>query len=353
MSAPESLAVALEAERENGILYEKLMGVAAVCAHPRNLPQGFLAACTGSGSIGRRSVQVRHRLEAILVLAALLASCQTWTATEVRESRHESLNAVLWRRTSAEYYALTQQAYRLAMMQLDEALKPENAAWTAEIEQVRGYEDLPPAAVLDIDECVLDTGSFQAQIVKADGRFRRAAWHDWVREQKARAVPGAVEFARYARAKGVRIFYVTNRDWELEDATRQNLQDLGFPVDADGANLLSKGERAGWELDKTSRRQFIAASHRIVLIIGDDLNDFVSGSQTEPPQRVALARRWQSYWGTRWIVMPNAVYGGWERSLYDFDAALSRAQVLRRKYDALEAPDEPPGVETPGHPRLR
>jgi acid phosphatase len=296
---------------------------------------------------------VRHRLEVILLLAVLLASCQTWTATPVGESPHESLNAVLWMRTSAEYYALTEQAYRLAMMQLDQALKPENAAWTAAIEQVRGYEDLPPAAVFDIDEGVLDTGSFQARIVKADDRFRRAAWNGWVREQEARAVPGAVEFARYALAKGVRVFYVTNRDWTLEDATRQNLQDLGFPVDADGANLLSKGERAGWEFDKTSRRQFIAASHRVVLIIGDDLNDFVSGSQTEPRRRLALARRWRSYWGTRWIVMPNAVYGGWERSLYDFDDALPRPQVLRRKYDALEALDEPLAIETPGLPRQR
>jgi acid phosphatase len=296
---------------------------------------------------------MRHRLKVVLLLAALLASCQTWTATPVGESPHESLNAVLWMRTSAEHYALTEQAYRLAMMQVDHALKPENAAWTAAVEQVRGYEGLPPAVVLDIDESVLDTGAFQAQIVKADDRFRRAAWNGWVREQKARAVPGAVEFARYALAKDVRLFYVTNRDWALEDATRQNLEDLGFPVDADGANLLSKGERAGWELDKTSRRQFIAASHRVVLIVGDDLNDFVPGSQTEPRQRVALARRWRSYWGTRWIVMPNAVYGGWERSLYDFDGTLLRPQVLRRKYDALEALDEPLAIETPGSPLQR
>lgn len=293
---------------------------------------------------------MRHRLKWVLLLAVWLASCQNGTATPVGESRHESLDAVLWMRTSGEYYALTEQAYRLAMMQLDRALNPENAAWTAAIEQIRDYEDLPPAVVLDIDESVLDTGAFQAQIVKEDDRFRRAVWNSWVREQQARAIPGAVEFARYAQAKGVRLFYVTNREWALEDATRQNLEDLGFPVDADGANLLSKGERAGWELDKTSRRQFIAASHRVILIVGDDLNDFVPGSQTEPRQRVALARRWRSYWGTRWIVMPNAVYGGWERALHDFDAALPRSQILRRKYEAL---DESLDIETPELPRQR
>lgn len=296
---------------------------------------------------------MRHRLEAVLLLTVLLTSCRTWTAAPVGVSAHESLNGVLWMRTSAEYYALTEQAYRLARMQMDQALKPENAAWTAAVEQVAGHEDLPPAAILDIDESVLDTSSFQAQIVTADGRFRPAAWNRWVREEKAGAVPGALEFARYALAKGVRIFYVTNRDWELEDATRQNLQDLGFPVDADGANLLCVGERAGWEFDKTSRREFIAASHRVVLIVGDDLNDFVPGSQTAPERRVAVARRWQSYWGSRWIVMPNALYGGWEQSLYDFDDGMPRPQVLRRKYDVLEALDEPPAMGAPGLPRQR
>jgi len=51
--------------------------------------------------------------------------------------------------------------------------------------------------------------------------------------------------------------------------------------------------------------------------------------------------------------MPNAVYGGWERSLYDFEDAPPRSQILRRKYDVLEALGEPLGIETPGDPRQR
>jgi acid phosphatase len=242
-------------------------------------------------------------------------------------------------RTSAEYYASAEQAYRLAQRQVDEALEPENADWTAAVEQAPDCAGLPPAVVLDVDEGVLDTSAFQTGLVKTGERFRQSAWQRWVREQQARAVPGAVEFARYAVSRGVRVFYVTNRDWELEGATLRDLVSLGFPVDADGANLLSRREQPGWQSDKTSRRRFIAASHRIVLLVGDDLNDFVAGGRVEPRERVALARRWQSYWGTRWIVTPNPVYGGWERSLYDFDSGLSRPQILRRKYEALEAPD--------------
>jgi acid phosphatase len=249
---------------------------------------------------------------------------------------HVGLDAVLWAQTSAEYYASTEQTYRLARVRLDEALRPENAVWTAELEQVRDYADLPPAVVLDVDEGVLDTTSFQARIVKRHGRFRLAAWNDWVREEKGRAVPGALEFAKYAHAKGVRIFYVTNRAHEVETATRRNLQELGFPVDEDGGNILSKNERAEWGSDKGSRRKFIAARYRIVLIAGDDLNDFLSGSRLKPRERVALAKRWRSNWGTKWIMLPNPIYGGWERSLYEFNNQLTPSEILRRKHSQLE-----------------
>jgi acid phosphatase len=249
---------------------------------------------------------------------------------------HETLNAVLWAQTSAEYGASTEQAYLLARVQLDEALRPENALWTAELEQVGDYADLPPAVVLDVDEGVVDTSSFQALIIKEYGRFRLAAWNDWVREEEGRAVPGAVEFAKYAHAKGVRLFYVTNREHEVEAATRRNLHELGFPVDEDGGNILSKNERGDWGSDKGSRRKFIAASYRIVLVAGDDLNDFLSGTRLEPRERIALARRWRSNWGTKWIMLPNPIYGGWERSLYGFDYRLEPSEILRRKHSQLE-----------------
>jgi acid phosphatase len=107
-------------------------------------------------------------------------------------------------------------------------------------------------------------------------------------------------------------------------------------VDADGGNILSKNEREEWGSDKGSRREFIAARYRVVLIAGDDLNDFLSGSRLEPRERVALARRWRSNWGTKWIMLPNPIYGSWERSLYEFDNRLEPAEILRRKHSQLE-----------------
>ena len=136
----------------------------------------------------------RTQLQPILLCAVFLASCRTPVADLAsREWRtHESLNAVLWTQTSAEYDVSAEQAYRLARMGLDEALKPKNAHWTAAVEQTGDFSDLAPAVILDVDEAVLDNSFFEARRVKSGAVFRLDAWNAWVREEKAPAVPGAL-----------------------------------------------------------------------------------------------------------------------------------------------------------------
>ncbi len=276
---------------------------------------------------------------AIVPAVVLFAACANPPGGSGGRPAHDDLAAVLWMAASAEYYASVEQAYWLATTRLDVALDGGDPSWTAAIEQVGDYQALPPAVVLDVDEGVLDTSGFQARLLASGDRFDVEVWNDWVREARASALPGALDFVRDASGRGLRIFYVTNRDHSVEEATRRNLQALGFPVDRDGANLLTLDERAGWDADKTSRRRFLAETHRIVLIVGDDLNDFVAGAHTTPEGRLELARRHRSQWGTRWIMLPNPVYGGWERSFRDFDDDVSAPEIRRRKWEAIEALD--------------
>jgi acid phosphatase len=53
---------------------------------------------------------------------------------------------------------------------------------------------------------------------------------------------------------------------------------------------------------------------RIMIIIGDDLNDFVSPGRT-PAERSELVRDLGRYWGERWFMLPNPAYGSWERAV--------------------------------------
>ncbi len=266
----------------------------------------------------------------LLVICATLAlgSCATHTSpppatpaatstpsVAVDRSRpHENLNAVAWVQTSVEYQASVVQAYRLAALQLDAALA--DPSWTAAIEQTGDASKLPPAVVLDIDETVLDNSPFQARGVRDNAPYSEAAWKRWVMEARARAVPGATEFTQYAAKKGVTVFFISNRMSDAEQPTRANLEADGFPLDPNVDTVLSRGERPEWSASsKGPRRAYVAASYRILLMIGDDLGDFVVNPAGTPEERRAHAAPNADWWGRRWIMLPGPTYGSWERAV--------------------------------------
>jgi acid phosphatase len=263
----------------------------------------------------------------LVLLAALAAGCAARTAPSAPATRvppgsetpaapasaAEGLDAVLWTQTSVEYRATALQAYALARLQLDRALA--DRGWTAATEQVgRPFEELPPAVILDADETVVDNSAFQARLIEDGDAYNEANWSAWVNQRKATAVPGAVAFTQYARERGVTVFYVTNRNAPLETATRENMAALGFPLDEARDTVLTRLERPEWVSDKTTRREHVARDFRILLLVGDDLGDFLPnrGTVAERDARVAPYAAW---WGTKWIALPNPMYGSWMSAL--------------------------------------
>jgi acid phosphatase len=83
----------------------------------------------------------------------------------------------------------------------------------------------------------------------------------------------------------------------------------------------------------------VARSYRILLLIGDDLGDFVTGARARPEERVALAERYAPRWQTDWILLPNPYYGSWERALVDNRRDLSDEEILRLKLERLRGSD--------------
>lgn len=245
---------------------------------------------------------------------------------------HENLNAVLWVQTSAEYHATAQTEYQVARIRLDEALGQKD--WTAATEQTEGFADKPPAIIVDVDETVLDNSAYQARLVKNGGHFATETWNAWCEERAAAAIPGALEFAKYAAERGVTVFYITNRDHAVEDATKANLQKLGFPIPEDRDVVLTVGEKPDWTSDKTSRRATVASEFRVLLMFGDALGDFVPDKGT-PAERMAAANEHLQMWGTRWFMIPNPMYGHWEAAAFGYDYDLGAAEKAQMKVDAL------------------
>lgn len=294
------------------------------------------------------------RLSFLLACSVMVLSCgsprEEHTDNQTVEPQpliaHEDLDATLWMQTSAEYHALAQQAYRLAQDNLATALQDQN--WSADIDQQHRLAErttdqpLPPAVILDVDETVLDNSPFQARLIRQNAGYDVEAWHRWVEEAQATAVPGAREFIDSARAGGVTVFFVTNRESKMERATRRNLEQLELVHSDSDDTILSKNERDGWGTNKTTRRAFIARRYRVLLLIGDDLNDFVwVGFQPTAAARRQLAHEYRHMWGHKWIMLPNADYGGWERALFDWDDAAPASQKLEKKHSHLNtAPPE-------------
>lgn len=266
----------------------------------------------------------------------------------------EQLHATLWMQRAAEYRAIVAQTYRLATERLELALAPGSAALEQADVPTQRLAAMPPAVILDLDETVLDNSFYQARLLRAGRDYDDASWAAWVEEAAAPALPGARDFLRAAAARGVRIFYVTNRECPRQRpvsgdpcpakaATLRNLQALGLPAADDPDSLLLRRERPEWDgRSKSPRRAWIGERYRIVALFGDDLQDFVDRSVY-----VGRGGTLDAMFGLRWFLLPNAMYGSWERALVDSPctdamtpAECSRA-IVERKYGALDV-DPPP-----------
>lgn len=273
-----------------------------------------------------------------LLLGIFVVGCSTSqhsTSTEPLPD-DKSVQATLWVQNSAEYQALSVQAYEAAKQNL--ALPLEDSFWTASIkqEETESYMQLPPAIILDIDETVLDNSPFQARMIKQGKGFNIEDWNAWCSEGNAEAVPGAVEFTQYAAEQGLQIFYVSNRAYEVEEATRENMIELGFPVSEEMDNIMLNGEEPGWTSDKIKRRQLIEENYRVIMVFGDDLNDFFPAKNITQKKRADSVNRYSNYFGKKWFVLPNPVYGSWENAMFDFQSDLTneeRNAILQERLD--------------------
>lgn len=189
--------------------------------------------------------------------------------------------------------------------------------------------------VVDVDETILDNSRFQAGLIVNHAIFKPEEWVAWCNSARASAIPGAVEFLRYAAGRGVRVFYVTNRENPEKPGTIANLKHLGFPGVSDETLIVRTGVSS-----KEPRRQKIAENYRIVLLCGDNLNDFTNlfeGKTVE--ERNAAVDASQRKFGTHFIVLPNPTYGDWENAIYGYSRLSEQEKAARRKA-ALKTPSE-------------
>ena len=244
----------------------------------------------------------------LLILTSFFAVAQN-TETWVKEY------PVLWQQDAAEYRALCYQAFNIAALRINEIPK-------------RKLKKRKLAIITDLDETILDNSYSEAQQIKDGKSYSAESWKSWTDKSNATAVPGAVAFLQMAKAKGITIFYVSNRSVDDVNSTLINLRKLNLP-DAKTENMLFYSTNSS----KEERRQSILKDYEVVMLMGDNLNDFTAAFEKKSSDdRFAETDKVREEWGRKFIVLPNAMYGEWENAIYNYQRDLTpeRKEEIRR-----------------------
>jgi len=272
---------------------------------------------------------VRVTIFTFLLFVPVQFAAQTSTSPQTVIDNEYQTYAVLWTQSSAEYRALALQAFTLARLRVDQDL--------AQHKSRRRMK--PPAIIVDADETVLDNSRFQAELILRNVAFTSQSWQDWINRADAGAVPGALDFLNYSYRRGVRVFYITNRRQPEKAGTVANLKKLGFPDVTEETVMIRE---QGTTSSKGPRRQSVRSRYRVVLLVGDNLNDFNDDFAGKSiADRKAQVDRERAEFGTQFIVLPNPMYGDWESAVYG--NASSEAEKRERRRAALQGITVQPG----------
>ena len=237
------------------------------------------------------------------IIIILLFTCsQAHAQDSLRiSSKDLKLYPLLFHQTAAEYRALCYQAFNIARTRLDEALK-------------KNPHMKNPAIITDLDETILDNSAIEAQKIKTGKEINYKDLLTWLNKPALPTVPGGVEFLQYAGSKGVQIFYISNRNVKGLQVTLSILLKLQLP-DADTSHMLFMSDN----FSKEPRRQAVMKNYDVIMLLGDNLNDFMEVFESKSiNERLAAADSIENEWGKKFIVLPNVHYGEWENALYDY-----------------------------------
>ncbi|MEE4259355.1 MAG: 5'-nucleotidase, lipoprotein e(P4) family [Bacteroidales bacterium] len=229
----------------------------------------------------------------IAIVISITSCCNTIETKEVEKQEKYLLMATLYNYYAAEYQALAHQAFNIGKERL------------AHIRRERPEEG-NLAVVVDIDETILNNSPYEAKSMLDGTSYESESWYEWCNMAVAEPVPGALEFLKFADSLGFNVFYISNRKEKfVGNGTRENIRNMGFPQTTDDHFLLRTDER-----NKERRRKSVSENYEIVLLAGDNLGDFYEDTDVFT-EREAVMKSNRDNFGTKFIVLPNAIYGDW------------------------------------------
>ena len=222
--------------------------------------------------------------------------------------------ATLWYQHSAEMTAIYYQAFNLAELRVNQI-----------IEEYEGEK--PLAIVVDIDETMLDNSPLEGKNILEGERYSKERWINWTNCAIAEPLPGSKAFADFLEQAGIELFYISNRSVDDLEATIKNLELHDFPY-ADADHIFLKSDTSSKKL----RRDNLSSTHNIALLIGDNLGDFSEIFEDRSDKLgKSLVDQHKKEFGSRFIVLPNPMYGAWTSAIYGSTSKLSPKEIAEKR----------------------
>ncbi|MDX2092304.1 MAG: HAD family acid phosphatase [Kofleriaceae bacterium] len=205
-----------------------------------------------------------------------------------------------WYRRSAERRALTAQAYALATSRVEAKVATGvGASW---------------GVVLDIDETTLNNSQYQQERMNLGLGYSPASWTAWVERKAATPLDGVLGFTRRVKELGGKVVFVTNRAAATECApTIANLDAAGIPHDGVFCKTTTSDKNPRFGAVKSGTADASLPPLEIVLFVGDNIQDFPLLTQDVRTQ----AERAFDGFGRDFVLLPNSMYGSWEKNAGD------------------------------------
>ena len=237
----------------------------------------------------------------------MVFSCTTQKPLTQPETRTYPYD-LMWMLRTVEYPAVCQQIFRDAWQSVKRQASSDTAGWVV---------------VLDVDDTVLSNARYQEVLFERSEKYPYF-WDEWVLRAECPPIAGAKAFIDSVRRLGPngKIAFITNRKIHLESATRINLGAAGLWQDGDVLLCMQNRQDS-----KTMRRDELASGtgrcqglgqRRILALLGDQIGDMEA-----PPDTIqnleSLQKHYRNHpdWGIRYFMLPNPMYGDWERG-YQF-----------------------------------
>jgi 5'-nucleotidase (lipoprotein e(P4) family) len=201
-----------------------------------------------------------------------------------------------WFRNSAEMRGIYLEVYHLASEKLDNlAASVAPGTW---------------GVILDADETMIDNSTFQKE--NAGIPYSDSAWRVFVNRKASPALPGAVEFTRLVHRLGGSVISVTNRVNDLCDATRETLKNDSIEVDLVLCRTTTGDKNPRFQAVMNGTASPSLPALNVLMWFGDNIQDFPNLSQKLRDGRDAD----YDLFGRTYFLLPNPMYGSWERQPY-------------------------------------